>query len=203
MNGIDVSHNNGVIDWAKVSKNTTKVDFAFIKATEGVGYTDSSFMLNANEAKKNGIKIGYYHFASLNTTNNVADAKAEVNYFVSVIKKAPAADLPLILDLETNKVGLDKTQVLEWINTFFSEMKKLGYDNLALYSYTPFLDSNLPPKHLLGTIKLWIAAYVNTATPKLPKGWKEYWIWQYSSKGTVLGIKGNVDLNKTKIPIFS
>ena len=39
------------------------------------------------EAKKNLIKIGYYHFASLNTVNDIADAKAEVNYFISVIKK--------------------------------------------------------------------------------------------------------------------
>ena len=202
MNGIDVSHNNGVIDWAKVAKNPTKVDFAFIKASEGIGYTDPSFIINANEARKNGIKTGYYHFASLNTTDDVADAKAEVNYFLSVIKKAPVSDLPLILDLETNKVALDKAHVLEWINTFFNEMKKAGQNNLALYSYTPFLDSNLPPKHSLGTIRLWLAAYVNAPAPQLPKGWTEYWIWQYSSKGTVAGIKGNVDLNKTIKPIY-
>lgn len=198
MNGIDVSHHNGIIDWAKVKTNPTKIDFVYIKSSEGVGYTDSSFLTNATEAKNNGFKIGYYHFASLNTVNDVADAKSEADYFIANIKKAPKADLPYILDLETNKVALGKARVQEWIKAFFTEMKAKGYDNTALYSYTPFLDSNLPANHSLGSIKLWIAAYVNTAKPKLPKGWKEYWIWQYSCKGSVTGIKGNVDMNKTK-----
>lgn len=202
MFGIDVSGNNGAIDWSKVAQNPTKIDFAFIKATEGVGFTDSTFLTNAKAAKDNGIKIGYYHFATLNKTDNIADAKSEADYFMSVIKKAPAADLPLILDIETNKVMLGKAQVQDWIKTFFAEMAAGGYANTALYSYTPFLDANLPANHSLGGIKLWIAAYVNLAKPKLPNGWSNYWIWQYSSKGAITGIKGNVDLNKTINPIY-
>jgi GH25 family lysozyme M1 (1,4-beta-N-acetylmuramidase) len=91
--------------------------------------------------------------------------------------------------------------VLEWINTFFNEMKKLGYSNLILYSYTPFLDSNLPPNHGLGNIHLWLAAYVSASQPKLPKGWSSYFIWQKSAKGNVTGINGNVDMNITRVPI--
>ncbi len=201
MNGIDVSANNGAIDWSKVANTIVKTDFAYIKSSEGVGYTDPKFLTNASKAKMNNVKTGYYHFASLNTTNGVADAKAEADYFMSVICKAPKADLPLILDLETNKVGLKKPQVVEWISVFFDEMKKAGFNDTALYSYTPFLDSNLPLNHGLGSVRLWLAAYVNGA-PKLPKGWSEYWIWQYTSKGMVSGIKGNVDLNKTVKPIY-
>ncbi len=202
MNGIDVSANNGLIDWSRVAKTIVKIDFAYIKASEGIGYTDAKFLSNAIKAKANNIKIGYYHFASLNTNNDIADAKAEADYFISVIKKAPPSDLPFVLDIETNKVGLKKPQVVEWIITFFDEMKKAGYKDTALYSYTPFLDSNLPPNHGLGSIKLWLAAYVNAPAPKLPRGWNECWIWQYTSKGTVGGIKGNVDLNKTVKPIY-
>jgi GH25 family lysozyme M1 (1,4-beta-N-acetylmuramidase) len=87
----------------------------------------------------------------LNTTNDIADAKAEATYFISVIKKAPKPDLPLILDLETNKVGLKKPEVVAWISVFFEEMRKAGYADTALYSYTPFLDSNLPLNHQLGS----------------------------------------------------
>jgi lysozyme len=202
MNGIDVSHNNGHIDWKRVASNPTKIDFAFIKSSEGVGYTDPSFLTNANEAKQNGIKTGYYHFASLNTNNSIADAKSEADYFISNLKKAPKSDLPLILDIETNKVALNKPKVLGWINSFFSEMRSAGYDNTALYSYKPFLDANLPLNHGLGTTRLWLAAYVNLSQPKLPKGWNDYWIWQYSCKGRVDGINGNVDMNKTKASIF-
>lgn len=202
MFGIDISSNNGSIDWNLVAKNPTKVDFVFIKASEGVGYTDPKLNFNSTEAKRVGLKIGYYHFASLNTLNNVADAKSEAKYFMSVLKNMPKPDLPYILDLETNKVDLEPSDVEEWINTFFAELRTNGFTNVALYSYTPFLNSNLPVKHGLGNVKLWIAAYVNLATPKLPTGWSKYWIWQYSSKGTISGIKGNVDMNKTIDPIY-
>ncbi|MCW3105229.1 MAG: hypothetical protein JWO09_3669 [Bacteroidetes bacterium] len=197
MNGIDVSHNNGTIDWAKVAANPTKIDFVYIKASEGVGYTDPMFATNAKGAKAAGLKIGFYHFASLNTLNDVPDAKSEADYFMSLIKSAPAADLPYALDIETNKVGLDKAHVLEWINTFFAEMKQGGYNNTILYSYTPFLDSNLPANHNLGNIRLWLAAYVSPARLQLPVGWTQYYIWQNSSTGSVSGITGNVDTNVT------
>src|ERR1700741_281919 len=198
MKGIDVSHYNGTVDWSKVAANPEKIDFVYIKASEGVGYTDPTFTFNSSEAKKAGIKTGYYHFATLNTLNDVPDAKAEADYFVSVIKTAPAPDLPYALDIETNKVGLDKAQVLEWITTFLAEMKSAGYGNTLIYSYTPFLNANLPANHGLGNIRLWIAAYVSAPAPALPQGWSSYYIWQNSSKGTVSGITGNVDTNITQ-----
>jgi len=201
MNGIDVSHHNGTIDWAKVAANPTKVDFVYIKASEGVGYTDPMFAANAKGAKQAGLKIGYYHFASLNTLNDVPDAKSEADYFMSLIKSAPATDLPFALDIETNDIGLDKTHVLEWINTFFAEMKQGGYTDTILYSYAPFLDANLPANHGLGNIRLWLAAYVDPAKLKLPAGWSGYYIWQKSASGTISGITGNVDLNVTQAPI--
>lgn len=198
MNGIDVSHNNGSIDWTKVAADPLKIDFVYIKASEGVGYTDPNFRTNASGAKNAGLKTGYYHFASLNTLNDVPDAKAEADYFASVIKTAPAADLPYVLDIETNKVGLSPVHVLEWINTFFAEMNQAGYGNTLLYSYTPFLDANLPANHNLGNVRLWLAAYVSAPAPKLPVGWTSYYIWQKSAKGLVNGIAGNVDMNVTQ-----
>lgn len=202
MNGIDVSHNNGIINWDKVAANPTKIDFAYIKVSEGVNCTDASFMFNAKEAKRVGIKIGYYHFATLNVTNDVADAKSEVDDFTNILKAAPKADLPPVLDIETNKVCLDKPHVLEWINSFYAEMKAVGYPNTILYSYTPFLDGNLPANHGLGNIPLWLAGYVPAGSLKLPQGWSKYTIWQYSSKGTITGINGSVDLNTAPAPFF-
>ncbi len=198
MNGIDVSSNNGIIDWDAVKASTPALDFVYIKATEGVGYIDKKLSYNSKEAKRTDLKIGYYHFSTLNNFNTEIDAISEANYFISSIKEMPKSDLPLILDIETNKVGLSKEQVFSWIKSFFKQLETLGYKDYALYSYTPFLDGNLPTNHNLGTIKLWLAAYVSLEAPKLPHGWSNYWIWQYSSSGKINGIKNNVDLNKTK-----
>jgi len=195
MFGIDVSANNGKIDWSKVAKNNQKVDFAYIKASEGVGYMDAQLKTNATNAKANNIKIGYYHFCTLNKpTDVINDATTEAEYFLSCIKDLPAYDMPLVLDIETNKSLLTKAQVSQYIITFFDILKKKGHKKYVIYSYTPFLNSNLPLNHEFGKIPLWIAAY--TTTLKLPKGWTKEWIWQYSCTGSISGIKGNVDLNK-------
>jgi GH25 family lysozyme M1 (1,4-beta-N-acetylmuramidase) len=197
MNGIDCSHFQGHINFSEVLKNDPKIDFIYIKATQGVGYTDPALQYNSSEAKKAGLKIGYYHYASINTQDVESDAKAEARYFVSIIEQRSIPDLPLALDIEENKSNLSKEKVLLWIQTFFSELENIHRKDYILYSYTSFLNDNLPKIHNLGNIRLWIAAYVNKPEPVLPNGWRQYYMWQYSAKGHVKGIVGDVDINKT------
>jgi len=197
MTYIDVSHHQGNINWNDVVKNDPKIEGVFIKATQGVGYVDPAMKFNASEAKKAGLKIGYYHYATLNSSNIVTDARQEALFFIDTVRKAAAFDLPLVLDIEENKADLSKFDVLTWIRTFFLELENLGHKEYVLYSYTPFLNSNLPDNHELDNIRLWIAAYVKKDKPVLPKGWNEYWLWQYTAKGRINGIKGDVDMNKT------
>lgn len=194
--GIDASHHQGHILWGEVAKDKQEIGYAFLKATEGQNYVDSALKYNATEAKKAGLKISYYHFATLNTPNIIPDATAEAIFFVSTIKKCPIPDLPIVLDIETNKAGLSPDQVQLWIKTFFLELSNLGYTDYLLYSYTPFLNANLPSKHQFGNIRLWLAAYTNSLTPRLPNGWNEYFIWQYSAKGRVKGISTECDMNR-------
>lgn len=202
MIGIDISHHNAKIDWAKVAaQKDPKIEYAFIKATEGVNYIDPTVTYNSFAARTAGIKIGYYHFASLNTHSVVADAKAEALHFADTVSKCAAPDLPMILDLETNKANLSDAEVLLWIKTFFAELEILGCPDYALYSYTPFLNASLPAGHGLN-MRLWIAAYVNKPKPVLPNGWDKFWIWQYTAKGKVQGISGDVDMNRSAAALF-
>ena len=196
MTGIDVSHHNGQINWQQVAAGNA-ISFVFMKATQGQTYADPMLSTNAAGASKAGLRLGYYHFATLNSANVVADAQAEAAFFLSTIKPLPTPGLPLILDIEANNNNLPAASVLTWINTFFSGLVAAGNHDYALYSYTPFLNANLPANHRLGSIPLWIAAYVNKPAPVLPKGWTNYWIWQYANNGTVPGITGPVDMNKT------
>lgn len=196
MTGIDVSHHNGQINWQQVAASNA-ASFVFIKATEGQTYVDPTLGNNASGAGSAGLRVGYYHFATLNSTSVVSDARAEAAFFLSAIQTLPTPSLPLILDIEANKIGLSPNGVLLWINTFFSWLVAAGYHEYALYSYTPFLNANLPVNHRLGSIPLWIAAYVNAPAPVLPTGWTAYWIWQYTDNGTVPGINAPVDMNRT------
>lgn len=191
MKGCDISHNQGTVDFEELAK---AVDFVYIKATEGNGYVDPKLNENTTNAGRVGLKYGWYHFGTLNNpTNHIEDAKQEAIFFVSKIKQFPAAEMPLVLDLETNKSNLPKIKVLQWINAFYSELAAQGYADYAFYSYTPFMDANLPANHGLGSIKLWVASY--TKKLKLPKGWAKEWMWQYSSIGKLPGVTMNVDLD--------
>ncbi len=194
MNILDVSHHQGVIDWVKVVNSSFKPEGVFIKATEGLGYTDPKLISNAKGAKAVGLKIGYYHFASLNDKNELIDAKNEAKAFITAIKILPKNDYPLVLDIESNPGKLSKEEVLIWVNTFFYELAQNGYTDYILYSYSPFLNENLPVNHKLGNIKLWVADYSEPLI--LPRGWSKQWLWQYTQTGKIQGIVGNVDLNK-------
>ncbi len=188
---IDVSHHNGKINWSKVAKT---VDSVFIKATEGSNYVDPMLIKNAVGGDTNGIKVGYYHFATLNSQDVVIDAINEAEWFMSNIKKAVAPSLPLVLDIETNKLKISRPKVLAYIQAFFRQLKLSGYEDYMLYSYTSFLNENLPSQHPLGAIRLWLADYNGSYV--IPKGWKEIYLHQYTDKGKVDGIKGNVDINR-------
>lgn len=203
--GIDVSHHQGAIDWTKLKASsdpaTGPIEFVYIKATEGVGYIDPMTQTYAQGAHAAGFKIGYYHFATLNDPNASADAAAEAKYFDSQLKLLPAAALMPVLDIETNKSNLSPQLVQQWISSFMQTMQQLGHAQMMLYSYTPFLDQNLPANHPFGTLPLWLAQYRNVVQPTLPKGWNQYTVWQYSNAGKFNGIPAAVDLNKA-VPGF-
>lgn len=189
---IDVSHNQGKIQWTKVLN--AGVDSVYIKVSQGTTFIDPMMMVNAFAAEAAGLKIGYYHFGTLNGNNVEIDATNEANFFLSLIRKAPKATLPLVLDIETNNNKVSPQNVLLFINTFFKILSTNGKTDVLLYSYTPFLDENLPSSHSLEGIRTWIAAYGGHY--HIPKGWQNIYMWQYDDKGKIDGISTIVDLNK-------
>jgi lysozyme len=196
--GIDVSHNNGTIDWEKVQSSTPANSFAFIKATEGVGYVDPMCQANATAvSQKTKLRFGYYHFASLNNSTNVSkDATDEANWFVQTMQTLPEASLVPVLDIERNDSKLTPAQVQEWISAFMSQMDVLGFPKVILYSYVSFLNDSLPQGHPFGSLPLWIAHYTSSPQPTIPHGWTAYTLWQYSASGTVNGVSTQCDLDK-------
>lgn len=186
---IDISKWQTTIEWAKV-----KADGVYIKATEGVGYIDPMFKSHVAGANFAKIPIGFYHFASLNSASVLIDSAAEAKAFYEATKGI-AVGLPYALDIERNDLKLSPADVLKWIQNFVLTLHLYHINDVVLYSYTPFLNANLPKNHQLSlTLPLWIAAYTERLI--LPTGWKNAWLWQYTSKGVVAGITGNVDLNK-------
>ncbi|TDW97478.1 glycoside hydrolase family 25 protein [Dinghuibacter silviterrae] len=213
--GIDVSHLNGQpghhpIDWQQVAKATTphgSVKFAFIKATEGVAFDDPATASNAQEAKAAGVSFGYYHFAHPATYS----ASDEASHFYRRVTglTTPTFTYPFALDLETNsnpntKASLSPANYLAWVEQFMTvflgHFGKAPVPEIIIYGAPDFLDRNLPATHTLGEqYKLWVA-HVNVAVPRLPKGWSDWTLWQYSWNETVTGVANpTLDADLAKI----
>lgn len=92
VQGIDVSHHQGRIDWAALPEQG--VDFAWIKATEGGDHRDRMFAANWAGARAAGIRRGAYHFFTLCRPG--ADQAAN---FAAAVPRDPDA-LPPAIDLE-------------------------------------------------------------------------------------------------------
>ena len=194
--GIDVSDNNGVIDWSSVDSK-----FAFVKATEG--YADASFpeskaydnqfISNMDGAIANDILVGAYHFARPEFNVGTAEAKKEANYFVSKIKSyyQDYRLLPPVIDIETSS-GYSKSTLTDWLLAFAEEVEaKLGVKPM-FYMNEDYVKNRVDSSRL-SSYKLWEAKYSSTAPTT--GSWSRYTYWQYSSSGSQSGINGNVDKN--------
>lgn len=188
--GIDVSVFQGNIDWSRV-KNAG-ITFAFIRAggrytSAGTIFNDSQFEANMKGATLNDIPVGAYFFTA---AINESEAIEEAQYLINRVKNYNVS-LPLVIDTEgtgrhANISVQARTNV---VKAFCKTISKAGYTPM-IYASTNWLTNRLIMSQLSG-IKVWVAQYYDHVTYK-----GTYQCWQYSSKGNVPGINGNVDLDQ-------
>ena len=183
--GIDVSNNNGSINFNKV-KNSG-VECVYIKATEGTTFKDGYLDANYSNAKSVGLKMGFYHFLV-----GTSSPETQATNFYNAIKNK-SNDLIPMLDIETNFNGL-----VDYAERFIKKFKELSNMKVGIYTYTGFL-SNLKGKFT--EYLLWEANYNNTPW-KLPNNSYTRVGHQYTEKGKVNGIEGPVDVNEFTNNIF-
>ena len=183
LQGIDISHWQGTINWASVKSSGKK--FAFCKATEGTDYTDPTFATNWPAMKAAGLLRGSYHMG-----RPAEDAVAQADRFFDTVQPS-SGDLPLVLDSEKTD-SLTPSQVRSWTVAFINRLtSRLGRPPIIYTGFYFWRDSAGNGSNL--GCPLWLAAY-NT-NPLVPAAWTKYTMWQYSSTGSVSGISGNVDLD--------
>jgi len=185
LSGIDVSNNNGVIDWPAVTK--AGLSFAFCKSTEGATYHDPSFAHNYAGARSAGLLRGAYNFARPATSTAVDEANA----YVSVVVANGGFELPPALDME-DAGGLSNADLVAWCRTWAATVKRHDTRRPLLYASPSFIREH-GLIALADTFDLWLADY--SATPDLG-GWpRAYVFWQTSQTGSVDGISGDVDMD--------
>ncbi len=203
IEGIDVSHWQGTIDWARVKAAGKK--FAFIKASEHTSFVDDKYATNRAKAKANGILVGAYHFARPDTS--AGDAVNEADHFIDTAGPVSGELLP-VLDLEVTG-GLTDSQLAAWAKAFLDRVYERTGVKGAIYM-SPSFWSNYAGNSLnlanAGYKVLWIAHWTTGPTPTVPAsnwGGNGWTFWQYTSSGAVDGIGGRVDLNRYRFTNFT
>lgn len=192
--GIDVSKYNKDIDWSSVA--ASGVRYAIIRAgyrgsSTGCLVEDPYFERNFAGAREAGLKVGVYFFTqALNTDEAAEEAEA-----VAAMVNASDLDLPVYLDVEgSGRAGgradsLDKATRTANIKAFCDTMSGLGF-NAGVYANKKWLTSYIDAAQLSDQ-HVWLAQY-NVQQPTYDG---QYSIWQYTSRGSVDGISGNVDMD--------
>jgi lysozyme len=182
--GVDVSNHQGTVDFAKVKK--AGYTFAYLKATEGLGFVDPFYLGNVQKARAAGLKVGAYHFLQPKSGRTGAD-EARAFHVQLANAKLGKGDLHPVVDVEVTKLSPAQTEA--YVDSFVRELRALGHD-LLIYTFPAFLQW-----HRTHGCPLWIAHF-GVSKPTVPSPWKAYTIWQHSSTARVPGVSGNCDVNR-------
>lgn len=186
--GVDVSHWQGDIDWAQVK--ASGIDFVIVKAggSDAGFYEDSKFRANYKAAKAAGINVGAYYFVG-KYCKSYEDGVADAMRFIAMISGLQF-EYPVYIDFEAPDAS-DVEGNTEACIGFCQTMEDNGYFAGIYASEISGFHDRLDDSKLQ-SYSHWVARY-----GKRPSTIHEnvFGIWQYSSKGSVAGISGNVDMD--------
>lgn len=195
---VDVSRYQGLIDWAQVAAagykgamlRAVSTNRKLSKRADGL-YIDPTFETNYRNAKAAGLDVGVYYY-----TNATSEAMADAE--LALLRQAVRGKeltLPVAVDVEDNKLKQLSTLDLSNLTAYaLEQVEKMGF-YAQLYTYTSYANTHLDMARLAGRWDVWLADY----TGKTPKVRFKYNAHQHTSKGSVPGISGNVDLNVTTL----
>ena len=184
--GIDVSDWQGYIDYSQVRSDG--VEIVYIKSSQGSNIKDPYFDINYENAKANGLKVGFYHFLTATTTE---EAEQEAQFFASVISgKSP--DCKLVLDYESFG-GVGREQINEIAKVFLETTRRLTNKEVIIYSDLSNAENTFNSS-LAENYSLWLAYYEDyNRLDNVRTSWENWIGVQYTDRGSVLGINGYVD----------
>ena len=190
--GVDVSAFQGNIDWKQVKKSG--IDFAMIRlGYRGYGtgklVEDEYAQQNLDGAAAAGLAVGAYFYSQ---ALNIEEVNDEIIFMLEILDNR-ALDMPIVLDWEiptadARTANMDARTLTDIQIHFCEKMNALGYKPMIYFNW--YQSSNLYYLSELEDFEFWLALYQDRMTYP----WKVE-MWQYTDKGRVPGIYGNVDLN--------
>lgn len=195
--GIDVSFYNEDINWSAVKAQG--IDYAIIRLggrtwRDGTLYRDDRVDEYIKGAKNAGIKIGAYFYSTAITEQ---EAVEEASLAISILDGA-SLDYPLYYDVERSGIYPDarhdqlSAAQRGKIAVAFCETVAAGGYTPGVYSNQNFLKNEID-FDAIDEYSIWLASY--TRDFAFPNFNKTYNMWQFTDRGQVNGISGDVDMN--------
>ena len=206
--GIDVSEHNGTINWQSVKD--AGIDFAILRVgfagdTSG-GRLDNYFKRNVSECERLGIPYGVYLYSY---ARNEDEAQAEARLMLSALK-GHSPTLPVYYDLEEQKTNADgspkwtpfndSSKLASIAKTFCGQIAAAGYKP-GIYANVNWFKNYLTDPCFLSsgwsiwTAQSWYGGRYDECLGLTPEAPAKYDCWQYSFRGSVPGVSGDVDVN--------
>jgi lysozyme len=184
VRGVDASHHQGAIDWARVRRD--RMDFAYLKASEGSTFVDPRFVSNARAASAAGLRVGGYHYFS-----TCSPGAPQGEHFVDVLASAGAAEqLPPAIDLELQGNCAQpppREELLAEVRAFMKVVERATGRRMVVYAYPDF-EARYRFAPVLDR-RQWVRRIGNRPPDR------QWWIWQKDDRATVEGFSAPADLN--------
>ena len=186
---IDLSYWNEINSWEKIADNVDGIILRIgyrATASKGIG-RDVKFAEFYRNVKEQGIPVGCYFFSAALT---VSEAREEAEFVLKQIKENDCVfEMPVYFDMETDDQRALSATTATAIAREFCETIEAGGYYAGIYCDKFFARDELNAEEL-SDYHFWIAQYASSCTYD-----GVYGMWQYSDKGSVPGINGNVDMN--------
>ncbi|SDA66049.1 lysozyme [Butyrivibrio sp. INlla18] len=187
IRGVDVAHYQGVVDWEVLSKED--ISFAYIKATEGSSSVDEQFEKNWNEAQNTDLRIGAYHFFSLDSSG-----ATQAENFCKTVTPVPGM-LPPVVDVEPyggyrEPDMLDKDKMLAELGDFLDGVETCYSMKPVIYTTEEWLPVI---QERFADYDVWIRNVYGKPDPSI-----NWTFWQYSNRHVLSGYYGTeryIDMN--------
>lgn len=184
VHGLDMSHYQGNVFWEAVGDNG-RMFYVYLKATEGGSNMDKRYEENIYMARRNGLKVGSYHFYRPRQPQ-----EEQLRNFRAQCRPQDKDLIPMI-DVEVTS-GLRASALCDSLQKFLILVEKEYQQKPLVYTYTNFYN-----KYLSGALdgyKLMVAQY-NDKEPVLNDE-HDIFAWQYTGKGHINGVNGYVDKSR-------
>ena len=192
--GIDVSHYQGQINWNEVARDE-RVKFVYLKCTEGGKLQDNTYLRNIKECRRLGLPVGVYHFFSptVSAAEQLTNFRNTTNPRLQTL--IPIVDVESVPQIRRGRRRYAVGNIKEWqgrLRAFLKGVEEIYGVKPLLYTYTNFYH-----KYLMGQFpeyKYIIACY-QEEMPKMRDD-LHFLMWQFTSSGSIRGIKGRVDRSR-------